>query len=260
MAAVLRALPNVDGVNVTKENCANPEKKCKWAVTFSRVLFQAEFEMSEEEYTSGEPFFPNLVPDVRELKGNNASIAVTEVTRGRPPLHISGSPFFVHVATNDTHPATTTAFGRGLYAGTTGEVSSFTVQSKDDFGNDRTDDLARDDFLVVPFIADTSYDTFEGFHPPTVVSSYTGHGSYGFHFTPVISGDYTVAVLVAMDREHQRVVTSFPAASTQRREGTWTLRLHQVRTRCGCGTDGHTMNMNHREACKALLIFLKYTF
>jgi hypothetical protein len=252
LEAALASLPNVDMVNVTKENCANAAKKCKWAVTFDRIRFEPSDEVahlySAEDRKLGELYYPNLVPDVREMRGNNASIAVTEVTKGRPPLHVEGSPFFVHVATNDTHPPTSTAFGQGLHSGVTGETSKFTIQSKDDFGNDRTDDQSADHFLVVPFLADEDYDVFESktsfapdrtvrtHLPPTATVAAGGSGTYDVEFVPTISGDYTVAVLVALKRERQRVVTSFPTSNPKRREGSWTLMLRHSGAGVGPGS------------------------
>jgi len=91
---------------------------------------------------------------------------------------------------------------------------------------------------VVPFLAEVDYDVFESnvsyaypdrtvrtHPPPQSAVQPLGRGTYGVEFVPTISGDYTVAVLVALAREAQRVVTSFPKASPKRREGTWTLLL-----------------------------------
>ncbi len=152
VAAALGELPNVENVTVTRESCANPSRKCKWVVTFSRELFapapsfdhQAatgtpfnahpsivagsmprhrsslivndQLAAAQALFDSGDLFYPNLMPVLTSLGGNNASMAVTEVTKGRPPLHIDGSPFFVDVSTNVTHPPTSTAFGRGELA------------------------------------------------------------------------------------------------------------------------------------------------
>jgi len=245
----LAELSNVDMVNVTKENCNNAEFKCKWLVTFDRIRFAPglDTEMSEESYRSGEPFFPTLRPNIFGLKGNNASIAVTVTKQGRPPQHIHGSPFTVHVATNNTHPATCTAFGKGLYQGIAGEISTFRTQSKDRSGNDRTDNQAHDMWMVVPFIPLANYDEFESSQPPNVnpnnamvgndgditieeggSAKYVGDGSYEFEFIPTRSGDHTISILVATEREHQRITTSFYSEKTSRREGTFKLRLKQT--------------------------------
>jgi hypothetical protein len=241
----LSELSNVDIVSVSKENCAIPTKKCKWIVTFNRIRFEGgiDTEISEESYLSGELFFPTLRPNIFGLKGNNASIAVTVTKQGRAPQHIHGSPFYVHVATNNTDPASSTAYGKGLYEGIAGDISVFRTQSKDRKGNDRTNDQVHDDWMVVPFIPESTYDEFESSQPPFINPNnnqqgnsieqggsvrYVDGGAYEFEFTPTRSGDYTIAILAATEYEHQRITTSFFSEKPSQREGSFKLRLRQT--------------------------------
>ena len=147
----------------------------------------------------------------------------------------------------------------GLYKGTAGEPSRFFVQSKDDHGNDRTDDQARDRFLVVPNIPTVDYDIFERTAPGMLnqqqqqqedlpgddpfaaimvgaaVSSsayaagdYVGGGQYEFSFVPILSGQYTIAVMTQLTAEVQVVTTRFPGPAPNKREGYFQLAIDQI--------------------------------
>ena len=62
--------------------------------------------------------------------------------------HIVGSPFEILIAPEDTDPARTIAYGEGLVHGEAGVQSSFTIQAKDTWGNNRWDNQTRDVFSV----------------------------------------------------------------------------------------------------------------
>jgi len=155
---------------------------------------------------SGDIYYPPLQPGTAELWGNDARVLVTEVSQGNAPEPILGSPFTVHVASGVTDPATTIAFGRGLVEGRAGDLSQFTIQAKDGFGNNRMTGQALDRFLVLPFLP------FEDFSSAAddrtaVEASVEQHqdGTYAVAFTPTLSGTYTVPVLAADRAEVQLV-------------------------------------------------------
>jgi len=49
--------------------------------------------------------------------------------------HVEGSPYGPHVTAGDTETRNTEVFGRGLYDGQSGRPCTFTIQTKDSFGN-----------------------------------------------------------------------------------------------------------------------------
>jgi hypothetical protein len=166
--------------------------------------------------------FPNnegdvagIVPDGAMLTGTAINVKVAEVARGRGNTHIDGSPFYPKVHPAPTHPRRTIAYGPGLTFGEAGQESRFTIQSKDDYGNDREEDQGRDVYRVVAFQPSNSAAEYEA----TV--TYIRDGTYACEFIPEWSGQYTVAVIMRTRAEIQLVTTSF--INGQQRGGTFSL-------------------------------------
>jgi hypothetical protein len=124
-------------IEVNLGSCAAPTTSCEWLVTFNGR-------------PNSEGNIAEFVP-TSSLGGNGATIEVTEVTRGVEALSIDGAPFTVDVVPDETDASFTTAFGAGLVAGTAGVPASFTIQAKDDYGNDRLSSQPDDVFAVLAF-------------------------------------------------------------------------------------------------------------
>ena len=195
--AELRALPAFSGdeINVTVALVDTEDEDVtrfdgrRWAVTFQT--------------------FDNLAGKLDlllatwsgELVGNFSRVDIERTVEGMPRRPILGSPFLVEVQPAVTDAAVTTAHGRGLVAGTAGDVSSFIIQSKDQFGNDRLDSQPRDVYEVFAF---HSSDTATTTVPGTV--TYRGDGAYNVEFTPTVSGYHTVSVLLGTVQEVQTII------------------------------------------------------
>ena len=217
VAAALNNLEQVTSVSVNRTDCAVPDLTCGWLVTFAMV---------DTHTGQGQGDLAELVADTTKLQGNSADVSVTEIVKGSAEQHIEGSPFTVYVQPNETHAPTTTAFGEGLYDGVAGEVSLFSIQAKDEFGNDRTNTQEHSHWMVVPFAPASDYDYhqthFEEALNDTRVS-YAGNGAYDVAFTPTVAGAYTVAVLQQTEAEVQVLTTTYASDKPSDREGT--LRL-----------------------------------
>merc|ERR1711988_1209163 len=137
------------------------------------------------------------------LTGTAVELKVKEHRRGRKNVHIAGSPFTPHVRPAVTHPRRTIAYGVGLVKGEAGQVSRFTIQSKDDYGNDREEGQALDAYTVTAYIPSTTNAEYNG----TV--TYEKDGRYAVEFTPEISGEYTVVVSLRTKLEVQTITTKF---------------------------------------------------
>jgi hypothetical protein len=167
-----------------------------------------------------------LAADVSSLGGNAADIIVTEVTKGVSALSIEGAPFVVNVVPDETDAAFTTAFGKGLVYGTAGETSTFTIQAKDDYGNNRLTSQGEDLFKVVAFLEDGEAPEDSTAAHGSVTS--LGDGAYSVSFTPTTSGVHTVAVVMQETPAVQVVSTDF--VSKAARKGTFSLSLDNEKT------------------------------
>ena len=159
-----------------------------------------------------------------KLSGSGARVTIAPFTTGAARHHIDGSPFEVLVAPEDTDPTMTIAYGRGLSAGMAGETSMFTIQAKDTWGNNRWDNQSQNVFRVDAYMPFAYTDRAN--HERSVASvhgkvNYIADGTYNCSFTPTISGEYVVAVTMAMQLEVQVITTSF--SSDVGRSGTFTL-------------------------------------
>ena len=134
----------------------------------------------------------SLLVDSSHLSGASLTLEVAVVQDGQPSTPIGGSPWRIYVVPAVPNAAVTTAFGRGLVLGQAGEVSTFWIQSKDVFGNDRMEEQSRDLYEVLAF----RDDAFAPFTETVVGAvSYVANGLYQAVFTPTIApGSHIVTV------------------------------------------------------------------
>lgn len=129
--AVQGALNNIGIADVTVGDriqiSEDPVYSHQWVVTF----------------TAGTGDEPLLGADGTFLTGDAAQVSVVETLRGRAEVAISGSPSTVKVDPAQTSAAKSTAYGPGLVFGEAGQVSRFTIQAKDAYGNDREETQGR---------------------------------------------------------------------------------------------------------------------
>ena len=120
-AAVSAALSTLYGAAVTATPCAGPAT-CTWTVDFAASLGKVSA----------------LLPgDLSLLGGAGADVSTDVIVNGASLTDVAGSPQDLQVAPAVESAAVSTAWGAGLYSGTAGSVSTFTIQAKDSFGNDR---------------------------------------------------------------------------------------------------------------------------
>ena len=105
---------------VTVVDCVGPAT-CTWSVSFPNKG----------------PVDTILVGDLSMLAGNGADIAVTVQTVGVMATDILNAPLTLTVLPAPADPAMTIAYGSGLYSATAGTAATFTVQPKDQAGNNR---------------------------------------------------------------------------------------------------------------------------
>merc|ERR1711871_553906 len=188
-----------------------------------KIINQTEFNFRFlVTFTGMNADLPLLELDTLYTYGNNFGTKVSQIQAGTPHRGIVDSPFKLTVAPNVTDAGMSTAFGQGLFYGVTGEVSKFTIQAKDRWGNNRLHNQSQDIFKVHAFIPDRSYDAVSTAVEGTVVyDSYSAGGTYDVEFTPVIQGEYVVNVMLAEQLEVLNLTTHFTNMGD--RKGYFTL-------------------------------------
>jgi hypothetical protein len=205
IASTLDGLNNTQGVEVMSVEC--DDENCRYTVTFLNM----------------DANVPTITIDDSLVTGNSMIHRVTTVTHGRQASHIIDSPFTMFTSPDVTNAAYTTAYGQGLVYGVTGVTSKFTIQSKDAWGNNKLDSQERDIYKIVAFIADRDFD--DDFIAVDGSVSYSGNkdfgGTYDVEFTPVISGEYTISVMLGEVLEVQNISTGWTSLAD--RSGYFTL-------------------------------------
>ena len=196
-------------VEVNRTNCGTPSETCTWFVAFTGVHQEGSLEM--------------LVGDTRMLGGNQAQLEITKETTGVKASSIVSAPYTTVVDPNDTDAPYTTAYGRGLVAGTAGETASFTIQSKDAWGNDRRDSQDADLYRVWAFYPAEAPENSTGVEGTV---TYLADGAYQVDYVPTRYGKHTVAVMKAEELEVQVLTLEIP--SKKEASGTFTLALDGV--------------------------------
>ncbi|KAF4031960.1 Fibronectin type III domain [Phytophthora infestans] len=210
----LEALSTVGVGNVaTSVSCTNGDatKGCRWLVTF-RHLTEAVSTSLGASYNG-------------VLTGNNAAVVIQTLTQPRAAQMVNGFPKNVRVNPGVMNPTVSTAYGSGLYASTSGVLSSFFVQMKDTHGNNLESDT---NYLQVQvFPAGTTYLSSQVAEVSSV--AYVSEGLYKVSYMPVLSGRHTVVVTAQMSPEVHKVSSAFALPGTSR-GGTFVLRLFSQTT------------------------------
>lgn len=121
--------------------------------------------------------------------------------------HIAGSPFNLDVLPGATDYPFTTAVGPGLSAATAGEPAVFTIQARDQTGNNRISDQVAE----AGNMFNVSLDWIDGTSNPTVTRSahrhlglspntvgkpeYLGEGKYRVEYTALRSGQWQLSIM-----------------------------------------------------------------
>jgi hypothetical protein len=201
----LEALNNTEGIEINIVECDTIN--CRYTLTFLNM----------------DANVPSITIDDNMITGNSMIHRVTTILHGRDASDIIDSPFTMFTSPDTTNAAYTTAYGQGLVYGVTGTTSKFTIQSKDAWGNNKLDSQDRDIYKVVAFIADRDFDDDRIAVDGTVM--YSGDadfgGKYDVEYTPVISGEYTVSVMLGEQVEVQNISTTW--SSLSQRSGYFTL-------------------------------------
>ena len=200
-------------VEVNRTSCSSPETTCTWYVTFVGTHSTGNLHL--------------LGADTSDLTGNNVIMTVADEVEGVAAKQTTSAPYITVVDPNDTNAPWTTAFGRGLVAGTAGEVASFTIQSKDSWGNDRRESQPRDMYRVFAFV---NYETPEDHTGVEGTVEYIGDGAYKVDYVPTTYGLHTVAVMKSEKLEIQVLNLTFADLTTARKGGTFTLLLNDEET------------------------------
>ena len=210
ITAALNALTNLGGVTVTLDpvyGCGTTT--CIYTITYLRMNAN----------------LPLITVDATFVEGNELLVEVMEVQAGQAAAEIAQSPFALTVMPNTTSAAYSEAYGQGLTQGTTGATSVFSIQAKDAQGNNKYDSQGSDTFRVHAFLPQLDYDTpFSSVDGSPVVTLGTGDGSYNASFTPILSGQYTVAVMLATQFEVQNITADVSA-----RAGSFVLQYGACR-------------------------------
>ncbi|GLE03447.1 hypothetical protein PINS_up012349 [Pythium insidiosum] len=99
--------------------------------------------------------------------------------------HIVGSPFAIDVTPGATDFPYTTAFGDGLSSATAGIPAAFTIQAKDQNGNNKT--LGGDAFRI-------TINSANALLAPFSEPVYRGNGQYRVEYLPGVSGTYQLSI------------------------------------------------------------------
>jgi hypothetical protein len=174
---------------------------CVYSVTFSGLGFNAAL--------------PLMTVDYSAVAGNDLQVIVSETTTGIAAQNIIGSPYRLSVMPNVSSAGYTTAFGKGLTYGSTGSVSSFKIQTKDSYGNNRLGPQTEDIFRVHSFLSQSSFDLAR--------SSVEGEVTYASVNSPI---DWT---------DSSGDSCSVYAALLDARRGECTSGV-----KCGCGSSDNT--------------------
>lgn len=155
----------------------DPTSACSWEVTFVGPDLEGDVEL--------------LMPNDGDLFG--ATVVVTELRTGIPARSISGFPRTVTIVPDAIDPAWTTAHGQGLVFATAGVEAEFTIQAKDDAGNDLLSNVDNPDALFEVTV--TPEDGDDG---ATIVGMVVAQddGRYRVSYTPIKSGPHTINVVV----------------------------------------------------------------
>ena len=205
----LESIDNIGTLEVSRHDCEDPSVTCTWDVTFLEFVGDAE----------------PLLPNYSQLLGNDAVVSVEQQVKGRKLQSTSGLPHLLTVSPGQTNPTRTLAHGKGLVASTSGERSSFTIQPKDSFGNDRLPEQDSDLFAVYIYPEQKYPD--KSFHVHKGVVTRQSDGSHTVDYIPGKSGYHTIAVIQAVASEKQIVTTSY---NTKARGGTFKLQLGSLST------------------------------
>lgn len=231
--SAINALTNVAAVSVNYSGCSIGNT-CSYLVTFHSLNQD----------------IPLIVIDASAVTGNALVARSTEITKGVAALNIAGSPFSLTVAPNTTSSSFSTAHGQGLVRGVTGVTSSLTIQSKDAYGNNRLDSQTRDTYRVRAFIAQEAFGRVDAYADGVV--AYAGEGSYGVTYRPIMSGAYTVAIMLADALEVQNVTATW--ASLASRGGYFVLSYGPCPLAAPCAT---TSRLSHDTSASALKLALE---
>ena len=173
---------------------------------------------------------PLVTVDRNGITGNGIRVSVTEAQAGALAQDILQSPFELSVVPGLADAALSWAAGPGLSSCNTGDVATFVIQSKDAWGNNRTDSQARDVFSVHAFIpeddATDSRISFEG------SVTYAQDGAYSVQLNPVVQGTYSVIVVLATTFEVQNITISWVSKENRDASGTFSLSYGD----CGVGS------------------------
>ena len=205
----LESIDNIGTLEVSRQDCESPSITCTWDVTFLEFAGDVE----------------QLMPDYSQLLGNDAIVGVKQLVRGRRLQSINGFPYLLTVSPGQTDPVRTLAHGKGLATSISGERSSFTIQPKDSFGNDRLPEQDADLFAVYIYpeqkYPDGSFNVHQG------IVTRQSDGSLTVDYIPGKSGYHTIAVIRAVTTKQQIVTTGY---NTKARGGTFVLQLGSLST------------------------------
>lgn len=182
MKEALENLSNLSEVvlGLDAYSCAvdgDPTSGCSWDVTFVGPDLEGDVEL--------------FMPNDGDLVG--ATVVVTELRAGIPARSISGFPRTVTVVPDAIDPAWTTAHGQGLVVATAGVEAEFTIQAKDDAGNDLLSNVDNPDALFEVTV--TPEDGDDGAAIDGIVAA-EYDGRYRVNYIPTKSGRHTINVVV----------------------------------------------------------------
>jgi len=200
----LQDLKSMPQVSVEKMNCLSVLHNCSWLITFLNT---------EEDIN-------DLIPIIDTSSESASAVSVREITKGSPTKSISGFPVIVEVQPDKTSPQWTTAYGTGLKLAVAGEKSTFQIQAKDQFGNDR---LVSDDLFTVLVHAEENSEAYAVVGKVTPITD----GVYNVEYTATKSGYHTVAIVLTTSFESQVITTRYDSSY---RSGTFALSLGDKKT------------------------------
>ena len=158
----------------------DPTSGCSWDVTFVGSDLEGDVDL--------------LMPNDGDLVG--ATVVVTELRTGIPARSISGFPRTVTVVPDAIDPTWTTAHGQGLVLATAGVEAEFTIQAKDDAGNNLLSNVDNPDALFEVIVApDDGGDDGDGAAVVGMVAA-EDDGRYCVSYTPTKSGRHAINVVV----------------------------------------------------------------